>query len=329
MADAAMRAAGRPRLPAAMAAPASRSEILDVNRRYHDVAAARVRRQVGHLVRRERAGSRWSASSPSCSAPGPGPFARSLEIGAGTGYFSLNLLQAGVVGAATCTDISPGMLATLEANAARARARGRDGRLRRRRAAVRGRDASTSCSGTRCCTTCPSSSAAFAEFHRVLRPGGTLFFAGEPSRQGDRIAAYPKRVAWRLLPAWRARAARAAGAAPQRPSPAGGDGRRPRTSSPRSTCTRSCPADLERHAARRGLRAACRCAARSCWPTGSAGSTARSRPAPTRRGSRWPGSATPTAATCCCRASTGACSKAACPPQLFYNLMLAATKPAA
>ena len=43
----------------------------------------------------------------------------------------------------------------------------------------------------------------FAEFARVLRPGGTLFFAGEPSRQGDRIAAWPKRAAMRVAPLWR------------------------------------------------------------------------------------------------------------------------------
>ena len=41
--------------------------------------------------------SRCSGSSRSCSGRAPGPYARSLEIGAGTGYFSLNLLQTGVV----------------------------------------------------------------------------------------------------------------------------------------------------------------------------------------------------------------------------------------
>src|SRR3954453_10452156 len=46
-------------------------------------------------------------------------FGRSLEVGAGTGYFSLNLLRAGVVREAVCTDISPGMLNALEANAER------------------------------------------------------------------------------------------------------------------------------------------------------------------------------------------------------------------
>jgi SAM-dependent methyltransferase len=44
---------------------------------------------------------------------------------------------------------------------------------------------------------------AFAEFERVLRPGGCFLFAGEPSRTGDRIAAYPKRAGLRLAPLWR------------------------------------------------------------------------------------------------------------------------------
>jgi SAM-dependent methyltransferase len=56
----------------------------------------------------------------------------------------------------------------------------------------------------------PALDRAFAEFRRVLRPGGTVFFAGEPSERGDRIAAVPKRVAWRLSPLWR----RAVGAGP-------------------------------------------------------------------------------------------------------------------
>jgi SAM-dependent methyltransferase len=45
---------------------------------------------------------------------------------------------------------------------------------------------------------------AFAEFERVLAPGGRFVFAGEPSRTGDRIAAYPKRAALRAAPLWRA-----------------------------------------------------------------------------------------------------------------------------
>src|ERR687895_1504121 len=101
-----------------MVAPPTEHEILDVNRRYHDVAAdsydAKWGISFGEIGHQQVLGKLTKLLGPS-----PGPFARSLEIGSGTGYFSLNLLQDGVIGAATCTDISPGMLSTLEANAGR------------------------------------------------------------------------------------------------------------------------------------------------------------------------------------------------------------------
>jgi hypothetical protein len=37
----------------------------------------------------------------------------------------------------------------------------------------------------------------------VLRPGGRILFAGEPSRRGDRLAAVPKRAAAQVAPLWR------------------------------------------------------------------------------------------------------------------------------
>src|SRR3954452_2618860 len=99
-----------------MAAPPTEHEILDVNRRYHDVAAdsydAKWGISFGEIGHQQVLGkiSKMLGSRP-------GPFARALEIGAGTGYFSLKLLQTGAIGHATCTDISPGMLAPRERTA--------------------------------------------------------------------------------------------------------------------------------------------------------------------------------------------------------------------
>jgi len=191
-----------------MAAPATTPELLDVNRRYHDVAAAEYDAKWG-ISFGAQGRQQVVGKLAKLLGPRPGPFARSLEIGAGTGYFSLNLLGAGVVGEAVCSDVSPGMLAALEANAARV---GREVEAVACDAAALPfeDDSFDLVLGHAVLHHLPALERSFAEFHRVLRPGGTLFFAGEPSRQGDRIAAVPKRVAWRLSPAWR----RAVGAAP-------------------------------------------------------------------------------------------------------------------
>jgi ubiquinone/menaquinone biosynthesis C-methylase UbiE len=184
-----------------MAAPTAPDEILDVNRRYHDVAAhdydAKWGISFGEIGRHQVLGKVTKLLGAR-----PGPFARSLEIGSGTGYFSLNLMQDGVIGAATCTDISPGMLETLEGNAVRL---GLDVETAACDAAeLPFEDESFDIVlGHAVLHHLPDLDRAFAEFYRVLAPGGTLFFAGEPSRHGDRVAAVPKRAAVRLAPAWR------------------------------------------------------------------------------------------------------------------------------
>jgi SAM-dependent methyltransferase len=130
------------------------------------------------------------------------PFGDALEIGAGTGYFSLNLMQAGMIERATATDISPGMLDTLKGNAKR---------LGLKVKAVQCEaedlpfgDASFDLVfGHAVLHHIPDLERAFREFHRVLKPGGTLVFCGEPSRYGDFIAAVPKRAALTAAPLWR------------------------------------------------------------------------------------------------------------------------------
>ena len=184
-----------------MAAPAAPDKILDVNRRYHDVAArdydAKWGISYGEVGRRQVLGKVTKLLGPR-----PGPFPRALEIGAGTGYFSLNLARAGVIGAATCTDISPGMLEALERNA---RELDLDVETVACDAAELPFDDESFdlVLGHAVLHHLPDLDRAFAEFHRVLAPGGTVLFAGEPSRDGDRLAGVPKRAALRVAPAWR------------------------------------------------------------------------------------------------------------------------------
>ena len=197
-----------------MDAPRTAEDIRVVNTRYHDVAAESYdakwgidygepgQRQV-RMKLRKVLGARLDEG-----------FGDALEIGSGTGYFSLNLLQAGVIERATCTDISPGMLAALRRNAERL-----------------GLDVETVATGAEdlpfedgqfdvvlghaVLHHLPDLERAFGEFHRVLRPGGMIVFAGEPSRIGDRLARIPKRGAAAIAPLWRrlirARPAGAAG----------------------------------------------------------------------------------------------------------------------
>jgi len=49
----------------------------------------------------------------------------------------------------------------------------------------------------------PGLEQALGEFHRVLAPGGTLAFMGEPSAHGDRLAVMPKRLGALVEPGWR------------------------------------------------------------------------------------------------------------------------------
>jgi ubiquinone/menaquinone biosynthesis C-methylase UbiE len=189
----------------------SAEEIRDVNTRYHDVAADHYDakwgidfgdiglEQVGAKVRKVLGGK-------------PRRYSRSLEIGSGTGYFTLNLMRGGLIEQATCTDISPGMLATLSANAQRLELDVKTAVADAEQLPFA--DASFDLVlGHAVLHHIPDLPRAFDEFARVLAPGGTLLFAGEPSRYGDRLATVPKRFAGTVAPLWR-RAMRARPAPP-------------------------------------------------------------------------------------------------------------------
>src|SRR5918911_2072463 len=100
-----------------MPAP-SAEEIKDVNARYHDVAAADYDRKWG-ISYGAQGRAQVLGKLQRALGDGGGQFERALEVGAGTGYFTLNLLRAGVVRAAVATDISQGMLDELSASARR------------------------------------------------------------------------------------------------------------------------------------------------------------------------------------------------------------------
>jgi SAM-dependent methyltransferase len=176
-------------------------EILDVNRRYHDVAAADYDTKWG-VDFGEVGRTQVLGKVEKLLGRRPGPFGRSLEIGSGTGYFTLNLMQAGVIRSAVCTDVSPGMLDTLRGNAERL---GLEVETAVADAAsLPFEDGSFDLVlGHAVLHHLPDVERAFAEFLRVLKPGGVLLFAGEPSRHGDRIAAVPKRAGLAAAPLWR------------------------------------------------------------------------------------------------------------------------------
>ncbi len=185
------------------AAPtATPDEIKDVNTRYHDAAATEYDAKWG-IDYGEIGQAQVAAKLRKALGRTPaGPFGDALEIGAGTGYFTLNLLQLGLIESATATDISPGMLSALSASAARLGLEVET--VRAEAESLPFADESFDLVfGHAILHHIPDLERAFSEFRRVLRPGGTLAFCGEPSRYGDRIAALPKRAGHLVAPAWR------------------------------------------------------------------------------------------------------------------------------
>jgi ubiquinone/menaquinone biosynthesis C-methylase UbiE len=182
---------------------ATHDHIKDVNTRYHDAAAheydSKWAIDFGDTGQEQ---VRLKLAKALGGRIDEGGFGDGLEIGSGTGYFSLNLLQLGVVERLTATDISAGMLERLTTTAG---ALGLEAKTVATDAEQLPFDDESFdiVFGHAVLHHIPDLDKAFAEFRRVLRPGGAIAFAGEPSRYGDRLAALPKRAGLFVAPAWR------------------------------------------------------------------------------------------------------------------------------
>ncbi|MFY9488832.1 MAG: methyltransferase domain-containing protein [Solirubrobacterales bacterium] len=198
----------------------STEQIKDANIKYHDAAAdeydAKWGIDYGPIGR-----SQVAIKTRKVLGKNPGPFARGLEIGSGTGYFSLNMMQNGVLDELVASDIAEGMLRVVERSA---KALGFADRVTTLHTEAEGFDFPDESFdivfGHAVLHHLPDLQESFNEFHRLLRPGGMIFFAGEPSATGDRLARYPKTAGHKLSSSWR-RALRVRQASVQPDAPGG------------------------------------------------------------------------------------------------------------
>ncbi|MPZ61669.1 MAG: methyltransferase domain-containing protein [Propionibacteriales bacterium] len=125
------------------------------------------------------------------------PYAKSLEIGCGTGFFTLNLMLAGVLDEAHVTDISAGMVEAAERNAARL-GLGISGEPADVERLPYDDDTFDLVVGHAVIHHIPDVELAFREMLRVLKPGGRVVICGEPTRYGDWVARRLSRATWEV-----------------------------------------------------------------------------------------------------------------------------------
>lgn len=137
------------------------------------------------------------------------PYGHALELGSGTGFFLLNLMQAGLATSGSVTDLSPGMVQAALRNAEQLDL-DVDGRVADAERLPYDDAMFDVVVGHAVLHHIPDLDVAFREVLRVLRPGGRFVFAGEPTRIGDRYARRLGALTWTVattvtrLPALRA-----------------------------------------------------------------------------------------------------------------------------
>ena len=123
------------------------------------------------------------------------PYAEALELGSGTGFFLLNLMQAGVADKGHVTDLSPGMVDAAVRNGT---ALGLDveGRVADAESIPYEDESVDLVVGHAVLHHIPDVELALREVLRVLKPGGRFVFAGEPTKIGDWYARQLGRLTW-------------------------------------------------------------------------------------------------------------------------------------
>lgn len=129
------------------------------------------------------------------AGPDGWPYGRALELGCGTGFFLLNLMQGGVVTSGSLTDLSPGMVDVAVRNG-RSLGLEVDGRVADAES-LPYEDASFDLVvGHAVLHHIPDLELAMREVLRVLKPGGRFAFCGEPTQKGDFVARRLSRLTW-------------------------------------------------------------------------------------------------------------------------------------
>lgn len=126
-------------------------------------------------------------------------YGRVLEIGAGTGFFVINLAQAGLVHEPYATDISPGMVEVCLRNAQNVGIKNMKARTADAEDLPFEDGFFDMVVGHAVLHHLPDVQASLREALRVLKPGGALVIAGEPTRIGFQVVGLAKRATAELM----------------------------------------------------------------------------------------------------------------------------------